>query len=452
MQRSTLAAAAMSGALALGTLAAIGGTAAGARPPVRADRAAIETGHATAPSQQPRPTDGASPEPTREPDPAPTAEPTQGVTGGPAYTFVAAPDFLNQDVGDLRTLPTWRAGDPNSWTPQLESSIDVFLDEVADQDPQAVLVPGDLVEGHWTKDTGGTGIFGPSSTTRDKVAMVRRAGNFYHSLYRQRFEERGLDLYPAVGDHDIGDNPWSGPRQAFKREHVGVFKDLFATWYLQERDGSPRFPDRPRHSPWEDTAYATSLSPDVLLVSVDVFHRTRNDVRTEVVGKQLAWLRQVLHRAQERGTRWVIVQGHTPVLGPVRYRSSSDLGLRGGAHSPFWRVLERYGVDMYLAGEVHDTSVRRAGGVTQVATGGLLYKAEATYLLGQAYDDRLELEVRELDGQLTGAGGKLWQLGAYRTNGSRELTPGSSHTVGTLTLRRNGDQEDGTGKMVPLGR
>ena len=66
----------------------------------------------------------------------------------------------------MRSLPTWRPGDPNSWTPQLQSSIDTFLDEVADQDPQAVLVPGDLVEGHWTKDVDRTGIFGPSGTTR----------------------------------------------------------------------------------------------------------------------------------------------------------------------------------------------------------------------------------------------------------------------------------------------
>ncbi len=370
----------------------------------------------------------------------------------PDFTFVAAPDFLNQDVGDMRSLPTWRPGDPNSWTPQLQSSIDTFLDEVADQDPQAVLVPGDLVEGHWTKDVDRTGIFGPSGTTRHKVQMVRRAGNFYDSVYRQRFADRDLDLYAAVGDHDIGDNPWDGRKQAFKREHVGLSKQLFGKWFTRDSHGRHRFPDRPRNSPWEDTAYATHLSPSVLLVTVDVFHQTAKGVRCEVVGKQLTWLRQVLRHAETRGTPWVIVQGHTPVLEPVRYRSSSNLGLVGGARSPFWRTLEAHGADMYLAGEVHDTSVRHRGGVTQVSTGGLLYKAEATYLLGRAYADRMALEVRELDGEQTGERGKLWQLGAYRTNGSRELTPGSSHTVGTLTIMRDGELRDETGKMVPLGR
>lgn len=390
------------------------------------------------------------------PDSGPgVARPVSSVEVGgqePDYTFVAAPDFLNQDVGDVRSLRTWHAGDPNSWTPQLQSSIDTFLDEIADQDPQAVLVAGDLVEGHWTKDVDQTGIFGPSSTPRERVRMVRRAGNFYNSVYSQRFADRDLDLYPAVGDHDIGDNPWSGRLQTFKRKHVAVFKHIFGSWYTHRPDGRPRFRDRPRGSAWEDTAYATHLSPDVLLVSVDVFHQTADDVRCEVVGKQLTWLRHVLRRAQADGTRWVIVQGHTPVLEPVPSRSSSDLGLVGGAKSPFWRTLERYGVDMYLSGEVHDTSVRQAGGVTQVATGGLLYKAEAAYMVGRVYDNRLELEVREFEGERTGHGGKLWQLGAYRTNGSRELTPGSSRVIGSLTMTANGRLQNETGKMVPLGR
>ncbi|HYF74449.1 MAG TPA: hypothetical protein VD864_16590, partial [Nocardioides sp.] len=92
----------------------------------------------------------------------------------PTYEFVAAPDFLNQDVGDLRTLPRWRPGDPNSWTPELQESIDRFLDEIASLEPGSVLVPGDLVEGRWGIDRTGSGLFGPVRTTMQKRQALRR--------------------------------------------------------------------------------------------------------------------------------------------------------------------------------------------------------------------------------------------------------------------------------------
>src|SRR6478736_1760254 len=98
----------------------------------------------------------------------------------PLYTFVAAPDFLNQDVGDVRRLPTWRPGLSNSWTPELQESIDRFLDEIAARDPGSVLVAGDLAEGHWGRDAQHTGIFGPTGTERQRVRALRRAADFYY--------------------------------------------------------------------------------------------------------------------------------------------------------------------------------------------------------------------------------------------------------------------------------
>ena len=374
------------------------------------------------------------------------AAPAEERADRPLYTFVAAPDFLNQDVGDVRKLPTWRPGLPNSWTPELQASIDRFLDEIAARDPGSVLVAGDLVEGHWGRDSEGTGIFGPTRTRQQKIRALRRAADFYYDAYERRFASRGLTLHAALGDHEIGDNPWAGGRAArrFKQRHVDVAKQEFARHFTQVH-GRPRYRDRPVGSPWEDTAYAVRLAPEVLLVTVDEFHRTRHDVRFEVVGQQLAWLRSTLRKARRDGVRWVVVQGHNPVLWPVRSRRSSRGHLLGGARSPFWRTLARFDVDLYLSGEVHDTSMRRARGVTQVATGGLLYAGNATYLAVQVHARRLELDVRELSGTIDRE--LLWQTSGPRTYRNTTYDAGS-RSVGRMTLRADGRAVRATGKLV----
>ena len=367
------------------------------------------------------------------------------------YRFAAAPDIFNQDIGDVRGQPGWHAGDPNSWTPQLDAAVDTVLGEIAGQDPRALLVAGDLVEGHWGRDDLGTGIFGPTRTVAERTASLRRAGEFYHGQNAQRFAEHGLDVYAAVGDHDLGDNPWNGdtPRLRFKRHHAALFRSVFAQAYDTAPDGSPRFTDRPVGTQWADTAYATQLSPDLLLVSLDVFHVTPDGVRNEVVGGQLRWLQGVLADARARGVPWVVVQGHVPVLGPVRVRSSSGLSLAGGVRSPLWRTLTRYGVDLYLCGEVHDTSMRQAGGVTQVATGTPIYLRKASYLTADVYADRMDLTVHEFGGVRLSAR-PIWQGSNLKTQGDLAY-PTASRVVGTMTLTGDGRAVLPTGKLLPFG-
>jgi hypothetical protein len=365
----------------------------------------------------------------------------------PSYRFVAAPDFLNQDVGDVRTLPTWKRGDPNSWTPQLQKYIRAFLDEIAATDPGSVLVPGDLVEGRWGRDDEGTGLFGPVRTDAQRAAAVRRAANFYYATYVKRFAERGLTLHAAVGDHDIGDNDWNDDNHwtTFKRRHLALFKQLFAKYLTRTPDGEPRYADRPVRTSFADTSYAVRLSPDVLLVSLDEFHRRDGDVHLEVTGGQLAWLRNTLARARAEHVPWVVVQGHNPVLYPVREVSSSGGHVEGGEQSPLWRTMAKYGVDLYLAGEVHATTMRQADGVTQVSTGGLLYRGEATYLAASVYDDRIDLEVRRMPG--SPGGSKLWQTTGPRTRAGTRWDDSPSVTIGTMTLSADGRAVNQTGLL-----
>lgn len=369
------------------------------------------------------------------------------LTEEPRYEFVAAPDFLNQDVGDLRTLPTWRPGDPNSWTPQLQQGIRRFLDEIASLNPGSVLVAGDLVEGRWGRDAGGTGIFGPVRTQAQQRAAVRRAADFYYSAYVHRFAERGLTLHAALGDHDIGDNPWDDqtPWTTFKRRNLALFKQLWAQHFTEEPSGAPRYADRPVGTIWEHTAYAVRLSPDVLLVSLDEFHRRDGDVHFEVQGGQLRWLRRTLQQAQRDDIPWVVVQGHNPVLMPVREESSSGNHVEGGERSALWQTMARYGVDLYLNGEVHATTMRQADGVTQISTGGLLYHGEATYLVARVFDDRIDFDVRQFSADRRA--GRLWQTTGMRTAANPGYSDEPSHSIGSMSLTSDGRAVDQAGML-----
>ena len=365
-------------------------------------------------------------------------------------TIVSHPDFLNADVGDVSQSPSWVEGDPNAINDSYRVGLTTVMDQMQSEKPDASLVIGDLVDGHWGVDVENTGIFGPVGTEDEKRAAVRRAGDLYYSQWKQRFTERGMPVYAGVGDHDIGDNPWNGsPDADFKRRAMNVYKSTWAAHFTKNPDGSHAFPDHPTVGPDTDTAYATKLAPQVLLVTVDVFNRTATDVERTVSGAQLAWLDDVLTKAQAQGVTYIIVQGHVPVLGPVRFRHSSNMHLAGRAGSAFWKTLVKHKVDLYLSGEVHDTSMLRDGGVTQIATGGLFDKSESTYMVGHFYPDRVELTVKEMNaGDVDTTAPSLWATSWRRPRQYVNYTGGAT-TVGTLTLTPDRRVITQTGKLFP---
>lgn len=361
-----------------------------------------------------------------------------------AYRFVSAPDFLNQDVADLtadgrRTYAVRGSGAvANSTNAEYDAALDHVIGEMAAQGTDDVLVAGDLVEGRWGRDDSRTGVFGPVRTEAQRMRAWRRAAAVYYPAWVQRFADHGLTTYTAVGDHEIGDDPWRSQRRHawidFKRRHVGEFKRLYAREVLRDAAGARRFADHPRRGPARDTAYAVRLDDDVLLVTLDVFERRGGDVHLSVDPAQLRWLRQVLRRAQRDDVPWVMVQGHVPMTAAVRTRNSSHLVYEGGYRSPLWRTMVRGGVDVYLSGEVHDQTVRQRDGVLQVSHGSLFYRGEASYVLGQVTADRLVLENHQFRGEI-GFDDRLWTTSRQGAPGHIRYPYGSVVT-GTLVASR----------------
>lgn len=373
----------------------------------------------------------------------------------PDYTFLSSPDFMNADIADLSRLRTWHRGMPNSWNSAYATTIDTILDSFEAERPDDVFVAGDLVGGHWGRDDDHTGFFGPTRTHRQRKAAIKRAADFYFSQWRRRFDARRLPVYAAVGDHDIGDNPWRGGLDpAWSRLKRGSIQTFKHSLYRNVIAPS-RVPDRP-HGQAHETAYATYVSPEVLLVTVDVFQRAGGNVIAKLDRLQLRWLHRVLAKAERAGTDWIVVQGHVPVLHPVLTYGTSAIRYRGGARSPFWRVMAKHGVDLYLNGEVHDISVKRADGITQISHGGTIQMADTSgrgstnYVLGKVYGDTMWLRDNLFVPKSISWAHELWQLDRTNRPVARKVVVDPPKQVGQLVLTSDNQLLASSGRLTPL--
>lgn len=382
-----------------------------------------------------------------------------GLTGAPAaartaqpplYTFLSHPDFLNADVGDVSTLPTWD-GVHNSWNQDYRRSLDVVLDQFAAERPDDILVAGDLVEGHWGVDRDATGIFGPVETTAEKLQAVENAGSFYYSAWKQRFLDHGLPLpHVTVGDHEVGDNPWS--LDSFKYGAVPTFKQTFADYLM-----AGRYPlaHRPEGTAFAQTSYWTELHPQVMLVSVDLMRPMGSDVSSkygaliaDIGGSHLAWFRETLAYGKAH-YKWVVVQGHTPAIGPVRVSGSSSMKVAKGGQSDFWLAMKQSEVDLYLCGEVHQVTAIDRGGPVQISHGGLFPFGNSRYLRVDVFKNRMEVASFGFEAHVGNREDDLWQ-----TSGKRAVPPDLDYFPGrvqrgTATLTPQQSLVDRTGDLAP---
>ena len=286
------------------------------------------------------------------------------------WTFVSMPDFLNVDL----VYPQ------KGWEPAL----DYVLKAVKAENPDFVLVAGDLVMGRWTYGDKG----------------VTHWADIYYPAWTRRLADHGLTFYAAIGDHELGDDPW--PRGSEKLKAIPEFKKAFGEHLKMPTNGPEGF---------KGTAWSL-VHKGVLFVALDVFEPdAKLGIAAKVTGKQLAWLDKTL--ADRKDIRHVVVMAHTPVIGPVRRWSSSGLMLEGGRGSPLWKTMSKRGVDLYLCGEVHDMTCTERDGVQEIAHGGLFgYNSRINYMVVTVSGGKMTLELKQLD--IVCQGPKLWQVGRNR--------------------------------------
>jgi 3',5'-cyclic AMP phosphodiesterase CpdA len=332
----------------------------------------------------------------------------------PVFTFVSMPDFMNGDIADLRGLSTWDGG-MNSVNQSWLDAIDKCLGAVKAHEPDAVFVAGDLVEGRWNVDSDQRELFGPVSQGIDPEsiaqcsAAIDIAGDLHYSTYAGMFSSRGLTLYPAVGDHEIlDDRPgplnerWSpsGLTHGGKADNryylVDHCKEVWARHFTRP-GGVSRFARRPVGFAAEWTSYSVSFANALTLITVDMFARQRAGVRLGVFGGQLQWLKNEIADAKRKG-HFVVVQGHIPVMTPYRWLASGRLQVPEGRDSRFYRVLDHQGADLFLCGEVHDSTVIQRGKDAPVQIShGCVFRYAFSYLVGRLFEDgKLVLDLYEM--------------------------------------------------------
>ena len=321
-------------------------------------------------------------------------------SGGQKWSFVSFPDFFNFDVPNPK--PKW------------EDALDWWLDSVKAENPEFVLVAGDLVNGHWW----------------DGPAQVQHLGNVYYGGWVRRMRDHDLPFYVAVGDHELGDDPW--PKK--KRKLKGDFENAFVRHTNMPRNGPEGFKGL--------TYYVKHRG--LLLITVETFETHGDSIRPTVTGKQLDWVEKTLKK-HAPDVNHIVVQGHVPILPGVKARSSSRLMLEDGAESGLWKVMSEYGVDLYLCGEHHAITCKEKNGVWQIVHGnswGRSSVSTGNYLLAEVHPDKLVLTLKQIPFEF--GGGDIWNIN--KRTGPRDIVRISEETrkkgfetVGTLTI----DKSDG---------
>jgi hypothetical protein len=182
----------------------------------------------------------------------------------------------------------------------------------------------------------------------------------------------------------------------------------------------------------------TVVKENLVVITVDTFEDAGNRMSMTVSGKQLAWLENELKTHRDK--QFVIVQGHVPVVGPVRSKNSSANMLEGGTGSAFWKTMVAHGVDAYFCGEHHRITCTKRDGIWQIVHGALWgTQTDLNYLRGSVWPDRLELELFQFDVEYGGK--RLTGQHPHRGKGG----PWRDVTIAEST-RRNGPRS--VGKLV----
>lgn len=314
------------------------------------------------------------------------------------WTFVSFPDFFNFDV-------------PEPW-PRWDASVNWFLDQVESENPDFVLIAGDLVNGHWWE--------GPR--------CVEQMGALYYSCWIRRMQEHNLKYYVAVGDHELGDDPW--PEKKVKL--VDDLERVFAEHMKMPENGP---------ASRKGLAYYVHHK-NVLIVTVETFEKHGGTICPTVSGEQLKWFKDVLREYKDK-VDFTVVQGHVPIFGPVKSRSSSKLMLEKGRDNPFWQAMKEAGVDVYLCGEHHDVTVHESGGIWQIVHGsswGRKVVDTQNYLVLTASPGRMHLEVKSFP--MNAKGEHMWNL--HKGRGPREIVEipeeireKGPQTIGTIVIDKS---------------
>jgi len=381
-------------------------------------------------------------------------------------------DHLNHDVCDYLAAGV----DPNvsaraaalginSTNASWETVLDTFLDAMDAENPDFVMVAGDMFGGRWTYDglpegdnwsvfSDGQGLFGPifsgssdpGRTLAVENARVELTADTYYPQWLDRFTDDGRSMgtvLAAVGDHEVGDDlPWD--LDPLGLDVVPTYRAKFSEHIVDPIVNNGTVYSQPSSGQHADSAYSVKHK-NMMVITLDVFKQeTDGSITATVDGDQLDWVEDQIDDAKaDPNIDHIIVQGHTPIKAPVPARNSSELLLEDGTNSAIWQLMDQEGVDFYFAGEVHDVSVRQDGSQSSLlqVVHGAAYGHESlqsvNYLVGTVDGDRIDLEIKSIG--MTPSGGSLYQPGTdihIKDNLELDIITGFE-SMGTITVDKS---------------
>jgi hypothetical protein len=270
--------------------------------------------------------------------------------------FTSVPDIFNWNISNPQ--PGW------------EDTLDWFFDRLQKEGPDFTLNAGDIMDARWWDD----------------ATQVKRKTEQYWGGFLKRFNDRGMTLYLAPGDHEYGDDG------GLKIGHIArAFGEQFT-----------RMMGMPKNGPANHMGRAFSVRKgNLLVVTLDTFEDQGARFGYTVGEEQLAWLEKTFKANAD--AEFIIVQGHLPIVGPVRSKNSSASMLDGGANSDLWKLMVKHGVHVYLCGEHHRITVKQQDGIWQIVHGALWgTQTDLNYLRGSVRSKEMTLELLEFDVEYSG--------------------------------------------------
>ena len=271
--------------------------------------------------------------------------------------FTSAPDIFN-----------WNISNPQQgW----DEALDWFFSLLYSDGPDFNLNAGDIMDARWWESD----------------TLIRQKTQEYWTGFLKRYEDVGLTVYVAPGDHEYGDDGGLA-RAKVARVFAQQFTDIMKM---------------PKNGPKNHMGRAFFVrKKNLLIISLDTFEDLGGRKFDYSVGtEQLNWMEETLLAHSD--AEFVIVQGHLPIVGPVNSKDTSASMLKGGVKSNLWKLMVKYDVDVYLAGEHHRITTKKIDGIWQIVHGALWGQQEdLNYLRGVVKPGEMKLQLMEFEVEYSG--------------------------------------------------
>jgi hypothetical protein len=269
-----------------------------------------------------------------------------------------------------------------------------------------VLFPGDMLGAHYINPKF-SAPYKAKYPNLSNEQLIRQCGPIDYTYFKSLCVPFGFTPIFCLGDHELNDDSWAMDSAICNL--ITPFKLNFKETVMFDSLNHERYtgtignvPQRPLGTPYEGSSFAF-IHENIMFVTVDEFRydgpgiqlgpitTSHQCVIGDVNAQHLEWLNNVLAagRAQQ-GVDFIIVQGHLPIIRPVRGINTSLMLMDDKEKAALWKVMSDNKVDIYLAGEIHLPTCSRPknSSVIQLVSGHA-----SGHLIGTVTGNQLKLEM-----------------------------------------------------------